>query len=338
MNTVTDRIVDPAESAAQWFELISEGRASKDELDRFYRWLELDEKNRICYQEFAQLWEDIPEHCDREEMMRSQGSEDEYVGSPLESGFFTARIRTVVSMAAGLVICLFVVFLITQRASIDETTYVTAYGETREIHLADGSQITLGAKSQLNVKLAKNARVLTLISGQAYFDVAPLLDNKGEKIPFDVISLDMRVHVVGTKFDVRLLNKKALVTVAEGHVQVSNLISTSTPASLFEGQQVAVVGPRLETLEAIVEVDVEDAMSWRTGWLSYSDVKLEEIISDAQRYHSGQITLGVDSLRELRVTTSFRGDQIAQMTEMLENILPVRVYQQKDERILILPR
>jgi len=50
-------------------------------------------------------------------------------------------------------------------------TYRTALGERRAVTLADGSQITLDSSSEVMVRYSANARALTLVRGQARFDV-----------------------------------------------------------------------------------------------------------------------------------------------------------------------
>ena len=78
-------------------------------------------------------------------------------------------------------------------------------------------------------------------------------------------------------------------------------------------------------------------MGWQEGRLVFRNTPLIEVISDANRFHSGTITLANQHLADLRITTSFRIEQIQEMTQMLESILPVNVTQTGENIVISAP-
>src|SRR6185312_4234054 len=93
--------------------------------------------------------------------------------------------------------------------------FQTGFGERRVVTLSDGSQITLDSRSEVTVRYTAAARTLTLVRGQARFDVAHDVGR-----PFTVTALGHKVVATGTAFDVDLLGPKLLVTLLNGHVVV----------------------------------------------------------------------------------------------------------------------
>ena len=242
----------------------------------------------------------------------------------------------------------FVLFSIAVVATINQNTHIDTpapaqyyssnKGEIKQIQLDDGSQITLSADTKIKVDMTKDSRELELLKGQAFFDVATVLKQDQSKVPFVVSAGDMHIRVVGTQFDIHLLREKAAVTVTEGEVIVSSKTSANSDINLLPGKRVVAIGPQYSTLGLAENVDLEAISSWQKGRLTYRNANLDDVISDANRFHDGLITLGHQDLKSLRVTTSFNVDQIKEMTQLLEQILPVTVHLESNNGILILPR
>ncbi|MFD2427832.1 FecR family protein [Sphingobium scionense] len=95
--------------------------------------------------------------------------------------------------------------------------YRTALGETRTVQLADGSRIHLNTNSSVEVALRDDIRQITLLKGEAQFDVA-----HDKKRPFIVNADGTLVRAVGTMFNVRLRADVTELTVIEGIVAVRN--------------------------------------------------------------------------------------------------------------------
>ena len=94
--------------------------------------------------------------------------------------------------------------------------YQTDVGGLEEIHLRDGSTITLGAETKLYVAISTQRRAVRLIAGQAWFHVA-----HDPHWPFVVIAGETTVTDVGTAFCVTRDPDRVVVAVTEGVVEIS---------------------------------------------------------------------------------------------------------------------
>lgn len=93
---------------------------------------------------------------------------------------------------------------------------VSGTGEVRNVHLADGSMVTLAPASAISVTIADGRRDVRLLRGEAWFDV-----NHDTAHPFRVLSGPSQTRVLGTAFDVRMQGGETDVEVNRGHVEVS---------------------------------------------------------------------------------------------------------------------
>lgn len=221
-----------------------------------------------------------------------------------------------------------------------EPDYQTQIAEIREVPLEDGSVVTLGAKSTLNVDFNAGVREVELASGEAFFSVA-----KDRNRPFVVHAGDTSIRVVGTKFNVNHEGGRVRVSVLEGIVQMVRenpeagqvaAVRRSAPRITLTAGQQAVAGPTSPTPE-IQPVAVSNPGGWREGRLSYHDAPLSDIIADANRYRGAKIKLLSPSLAQERLTTSFRVSQIDQMIDQLPLMLPIQVQRQTDGTVNLLP-
>ncbi|TDX65188.1 FecR family protein [Methylosinus sp. sav-2] len=206
-----------------------------------------------------------------------------------------ARRRRRMAYAAALAATLAAVASFDSLRLLWSADFRTAAGETRMVTLSDGSKIQLGGRSAIAVHYAAGERALTLLEGEAFFDVAPDVAR-----PFVVTAAGGSVTALGTSFDIALENDGARVTVAEHKVAVA---SHGEKTIVEEGRQCD-FGPATPT-SAPVPVAVPDATAWRRGKLIFVDRPLGEVVDILSRYHRGYIIVASDSTRRLRVTGVF---------------------------------
>lgn len=173
-----------------------------------------------------------------------------------------------------------------------EADHLTSTAELRDIRLDDGSAVMLSARSAIAVSGTTGERQVTLVEGEAFFQVRP-----DAARPFRVISGPVRTTVVGTRFDVRRDSWGVFVGVEEGQVEVE--------ASRFGTRE------RLQAGEAIrIEFDGKVARSadqltvaaWRKGQLVAQNMSLQEAVDQLRRFYSGAIIMTDRSLGSRRVT------------------------------------
>jgi len=173
--------------------------------------------------------------------------------------------------------------------------YGTSVAETRSVVLEDGSAVQLGADSAIAVAFDASARQVTLLQGQAFFEVTP-----DPRRPFSVRVDDLAATVTGTAFDVALTARSFAVTVASGSVRVGAVDSSGEVVELQPGQGVRL--DRATRQAARIAVQPSSVAAWRKGRLIVEDAPLMDVVSALGRYWPGRIVVASADLRGRRVT------------------------------------
>ena len=327
--------------AREWFTLMQSGSVSETQPRELQQWLQAHSANQKAYDQYALIWQDLGNLPAQEIAALKRSVKPSLIESVRELFAGLSRLNPTSQFGLALAsVAIFAIVIIVglrpEKIAVQE--FATAVGEVKKVTLADGSEITLGAKSQLKAWATNKERRIVLVSGQAFFKVA-----KNPQRPFWVEAGETTVRVVGTQFDVRKGSDRTRVAVLEGIVNVAivnasgaNKSTNTTPIVLTAGQQVT----RLNTgsFEAVNTISVPELESWRNGRLIYLRTSLADVVADANRYFNGSITLGSKNLADLKVTAAVSTDQIDALTDMLASSLPVVLQRDAKNNIVIMAR
>ncbi|MEM9336113.1 MAG: FecR domain-containing protein [Pseudomonadota bacterium] len=245
--------------------------------------------------------------------------------------------------ASLLVLAIVSLFFMLPRFATDPETlayaasYESGLGELRTITLADGTSITLGAKSSVSTDFDADFRRITLLDGVAFFDVAP-----DPRRPFVVTAGSLKAQAIGTGFEVKRLDDLTRVAVAEGQVRVlhpqvlfGQPRATLKAVPLSEGEQVAATGTA--GLGEPVSIAVASVGAWRADRLVYKQAPLAELVADARRYADFEIVMAdsVSDLRNVFISAFFDAGDVESMLNTLPDIAPVIVIRTSDGGIEI---
>lgn len=308
------------EAAARgWAVYLHSGDARPEKIAEFNAWLAADHVHSLAFRRYEKLMSDlalIPELGDVE---IAPGPVPTPAWRPLvhRPQQLMAAIALMVMVVGGAVIGLGVSL---PGSSVADPAYETMIAEIRDIHLADGSVVTLGARSRIEPAFTETMRIVKLQEGEAFFDVA-----SDPARPFYVEVGDRLIRVVGTRFDVRQGPETVRVAVVEGVVEV---LQAETPQQAEASREVIEknvlragdeVVARIGSLEAMLgAIEPAEAAPWRRGWLTYENASLAEIVSDANRYSRRQIILDEEGIGDLRMTAAFSVEKIDQFAAGLE--------------------
>ena len=203
--------------------------------------------------------------------------------------------------------------------------YRTAVGERRTVKLADGSIVTLNTASIVRVPRWGAERLVELVRGEAYFQVA-----KDHAHPFIVAGAGNRVVALGTAFSVRLAPERFRVALTEGTVKVD------TPA----GHRSTILhsGATLEADAAGVRVTddrARDAVGWLEGRISFNAEPLGKVVAEMNRYSTRRIVLRDAALADVPfsgVLDTRDGDALA---AALEGYRIARIARQDDHELVL---
>lgn len=194
-----------------------------------------------------------------------------------------------------------------------QADYRTGIGESRQISLADGSQLYLGADSAVAEDYSGKERRIQLLKGEAFFDVVP-----DHTRPFVVTTGKLKVTVLGTRFNVVVGKLSESVSVASGKVAVQN--QQVGQADIFA--QHLLPGDQLTLANngsfALSELAVEDVGSWRDKRLYVQDTAIADVVATLQRYHSSRIVILGGDMENQRVTGAY---DLAAPDQALESLV-----------------
>jgi transmembrane sensor len=228
--------------------------------------------------------------------------------------------------AAMLLVVLAAVGLTSWYGGRQGTSYRTEVGQIRSIPLEDGSRVTLDTGSRIEVAVRANERRVDLISGDAYFQVA-----KDPKRPF-VVSVDhARVVAVGTQFYVERDGNGLIVLVTEGEIRLER--PSGPPQQVPAGSQA-----RLDVAEFRMshpsELEVEEMLGWRDGYLLFRDTSLAEAVAKFNRYTDRKILIEDPSIAGIRIGGHFRLDDLQGFLWLLKSGFPINVDERGDRIVL----
>ena len=196
------------------------------------------------------------------------------------------------------------------QSSFGNIVIATPQGSRTQLSLPDGSRVWLNAGSSISYSQGFGYidRLVNLV-GEGYFEVA-----HNEKLPLSVVSENVCVKVLGTKFNFRdyPTDAEAIVSLTEGSVAMCSKKNPDEGQLLKPGQRATV---DKESGKIRVEAyEVANSMKWTNGRLLFDGEPLPDIVKTLERSYNVKITIADCNLRKLR----FYGDFIRQEQTLVE--------------------
>lgn len=283
--------------ALNWLIALQEDERDEELQQRFEAWHGADADHRRAWDECQHVWETLgalealasPPTPARDSLSTTRQT--------IASSFGVRRPRPCflfAMIAAGSALCLAIIYrpVISSWLAAD---YSTGIAQTREVKLDDGSTVYLGADSSIAVSMETATRKVTLLSGEAYFEVAP-----NPTRPFSVETDNVETKVLGTGFNVRRSAEGVNVAVNHGRVAVSGAKTNKdleTPLAAGDWVDVGWDG-RVQRGNDAPEL----AGGWRSGMLVVKDRPVVDVIREIGRHYPGKIVSVDAKLDGLRVT------------------------------------
>ncbi|MEM6354204.1 MAG: FecR domain-containing protein [Pseudomonadota bacterium] len=198
--------------------------------------------------------------------------------------------------------------------------------EPEGTRLASGDAVTLDAGSALVDESGDGDRDVELLRGAAYFDVAP--DGR----PFLVSVDDVEIEVLGTTFEVAVIEDEVAVTVGEGEVE---LRTDGASRQLDAGDRLARTD---DGALSVTEVDLDDVATWRRGQLIVDGMTVAQVAAVIDRHLPGQIVILDSALAEARVAGTFDLENPLNALRTLAAIHGATVYAAPPLMTVIIPQ
>ncbi len=299
-----------------WWVRLDSDQVSAGERDEFARWLAADPQHRQAFDAICALWNEL-------DAVKQRIAKPEIIASR------TPWFRSSWAVPA-LAMCCLALWLFSPLPMLLRADFHTGYGEMRDIRLSDGSIAHLNSNSALAVSIDSNRRQLTLLQGEAWFEVNP-----DAARPFQVHAEHGTVTALGTAFNIRLQGSQTEVSVTQHSVavDVGQADGQASHAVVSEGQQL--VYNQKARLSSVKAIDSQTVTAWQRGKLVFQDQPLGEVIAELNRYYHGYLLVTDDSIAQRRVNGVFRTNQPLAVLSALESSLSVHSTRINDYLILL---
>ncbi|MBR9871440.1 MAG: hypothetical protein GYB26_09900 [Gammaproteobacteria bacterium] len=244
-------------------------------------------------------------------------------------------------------------------AFLQQPVFITGVGEQANYVLSDGSAISLNTNSELHVDYSDARRVVTLVRGEATFNV-----QKDKTRPFLVQVGQGVVWAVGTSFNIHYNNGYVDVMVSEGVVKVFSGIaandkepllevdnlqssdartgdSTFDPAIMDNAQAVVLNAGEaakytdvIISSEALDEKSMKRKLAWQVGTLIFEGENLRQAIQEISRYTDRPLIIVDASVGDIRVGGRFQTKDIDALVNSLAQGLDIKVVHGENNSIL----
>jgi transmembrane sensor len=354
-------------TAREWLLRMSLEAPTSDERAQFAAWCAEDPRHAAAYRRFESIWQEAATLVELKPLAALPPARDPW-WRRARASLVVRPLRFAASASLAVAITAVGVWFLLAPAY-----YATGIAEVREIHLSDGSEVTLGARSSLEVAFRSHERRVALTSGVAFFSVS-----KNPARPFIVLVGDKEVRVVGTKFEIRRDPAGMRVSVVEGTVEVMQVPERASEtarevprtvrlaaratqpanATIPDGAPIAptLLTPTANPEERILTAGQQvtavlageipnpqvmprgEPAAWRHGRLVYVDATLKDIIADANRYSREPIVIADDSVANVRVSVTYPSDRIEEMVAALSRSLSLEIERPASGGIVLKPK
>lgn len=208
-----------------------------------------------------------------------------------------------------------------QQHLVQTQTFKTKIGEQASFSMSDGSSIQLNTNSIVTVDFTPLHRQLTLVRGEARFDVA-----KDKTRPFTVTAGEQSFTALGTIFNVQKDNKQAMeLVVTEGKVLITsaaesldnlnkafkNPLDELLSGTLVVSGEKSTITNSDSTLVTKISLDqVQRDLAWQQGILIFEGEPLEQVLNEVSRYTNMKFTISDADLSNLKVAGYFKAGDI----------------------------
>jgi ferric-dicitrate binding protein FerR (iron transport regulator) len=313
------------------------GELTPDEQLEFKRWLNEDPEHARLLEQYGSVWEKIGRiesvagiDLDEEwQVLESRMAEAEKLitmepGRKRSTGFTIGRIAVAAMIA---VILTFSGIYLARK-----TGYRTlaTMDQQEELVLPDGSRVSLNHFSSLKYprRFSGDLRKIEL-EGEAFFEVESDPDH-----PFVIRTREVDIRVLGTSFNVNAYseNESVEVIVSTGEVSVTRHGEVPKTIILKPGSK-GIYQKTGETLEITREID-RNYLAWKTRNFVFQDQTLLDVSRQLDKVYHTEIIIASDSLKEARITTTFRDLSLDAILNVLSATLDLDVRKSNGQIIL----
>ena len=322
------------ERANFWITRLDKGLSSTEK-QQLIAWINQDEAHYLALRRMYSLWGDITAQHELTGLfdanLNKKPHRDYFMKGSLAASIFAIAMLTV-----NLTSDLGKLWQTPQQTSNQHLAYQsfnTQFGQQKQITLTDGSKVTLNTNSIIEVAYSDQQRKVTLLRGEAKFDVA-----KDAQRPFTVIAGESAFTALGTIYnvqrnnsqDMELLVEEGKVLVSEVNTSRATLLKAITQAHIepkssmikddvvIAGEKLAIVEQELTTKQNLTQAEIEKELAWQQGMLIFNGEPLTKVLSEIERYNTIKFTPVAKNIADLKVSGYFKSNDINGLLQSLD--------------------
>jgi transmembrane sensor len=211
------------------------------------------------------------------------------------------------------------------REPLQYKSYQTAYGQTTDVYLEDGSRVALNSNSKLKVpRLGFWGDVRKVeLEGEAEFSISHTIDHKRFVVK---TSKSFQVEVLGTTFSVFARPRGTKVALKSGSVRIDYSQNN-------ERKEVMMVPGDLAFLDHEGEVqlerkqDVKTFAPWTEQRYVFNGTPVKEILAMIEENFGQKVTLSDSNISQRLITGNFSTRNAEELLKTISEVLDLRVEQ-----------
>ncbi|WP_158640474.1 FecR domain-containing protein [Anseongella ginsenosidimutans] len=310
----------------EYWDLVSAylaGTISDEERSRLLQWLEEDPARTLQLKELEKIWDRSKNNplpaFDVEQAWKKLQPQIRERKKPVLRKVSGWSFRAAASVALLILAGTLVYFLL--KPGYSDVFIATLPGETKNIVLPDGSRVVLNENSSISYDagLDRNRERRVKLKGEAFFEVS-----KDPQKKFIVGAGETETRVLGTSFNV-------LFDDAAQQVKVSLLSGivrfvpgrNEKAVGLAPGEEV-IYNSRDRSLSKKA-FENENFLFWKNRKLEFADQQLEDVLALVGESYGVSFRIKDPQLGGLRVTSAFDQSSLAEVINVLENLLDIRI-------------
>ncbi|WP_081770008.1 FecR family protein [Luteimonas huabeiensis] len=324
---------DALDQAADWLLRLREPALDERELEAWTAWM-ADPEHARAFDDISLLWDaagELPPEAVASAPAASAAAPRPAARRPRRRRWLAAAAAACAALAVG------ALWWRAAEHSGDERPLqiATGVGEHREVSLADGSVVELGAASRVRVRYSDARREVELLEGVGRFSVAHAPER-----PFEVRAAGTLVQAIGTRFSVGLRPRGAVaVAVDQGVVQFNDLgtgrgSASGRPLRLTAGERGLWLAG--EGLSGPLPSAPRPAGDGLERSIAYLGEPLSDVIGDLNRYSPVPIELDRRVEASVPVTGRWHTGDLDAWLDGLASAASLSVVR-TDGRILLVP-
>lgn len=318
------------ETAEAWVARLASPRCSVKDREAFSRWLQEEPGRDAAFVEASRL-HDAVLSLRNDALLRASSRQARERTARGRRQRQWLRVVAPTALAASLLLWLGVTLvprMLAERPVARVERMLGAPDRIVPTALPDGTKVVMDAGSAMSLRFDDDHRVVTVERGRVEFVVA----HTG--VPFEVHAGSHVIHDIGTTFQVSDIEGAVTIGLLEGAVSIDRASWSGTRA-LSPNQQIRFAADG--STDGVTPLDAESARGWTRGELVFRQHRLDELLTEMNRYSETKVRLGDRSLGAVEVSGSFHaGDQQA-LVRALEAGWSLRVERRGTNELVLYP-